>query len=73
MCRIQALKDFSNVKVGDIGGYVESEDNLSHEGDCWIYDNARISSRARVSGNARAYGNSQVYGKILGIWRLSGI
>ena len=27
--RIQALEDFSNVKKGDFGGYVESERNLS--------------------------------------------
>ena len=25
--RIRALKDFGNVKKGDIGGYVESEEN----------------------------------------------
>lgn len=29
MYRIRALKDFSDVKKGDLGGYVESEDNLS--------------------------------------------
>jgi hypothetical protein len=34
--RIKAVRDFSDVKKGDIGGYVESEDNLSHEGDCWV-------------------------------------
>ena len=32
--RIEALKDFANVKKGDKGGYVEKEDNLSQEGDC---------------------------------------
>lgn len=25
-----------NVKAGDLGGYIEKEDNLSHEGNCWI-------------------------------------
>ena len=35
--RIRALKDFADVKAGDLGGYVESEDNLSHEGNCWVY------------------------------------
>ena len=38
--RIKAVKDFSNVKKGDIGGYIEGEKNLSHDGNCWIYDNA---------------------------------
>ena len=41
--RIQALKDFSNVKKGSLGGFVESERNLSQEGDCWIYGDAIIS------------------------------
>ena len=36
--RIRALRDFFVIKAGDLGGYVESEDNLSHEGYAWIYD-----------------------------------
>ena len=40
--RIRALKDFGDVKAGDLGGYVNSEENLSHEGNCWIYDDAKI-------------------------------
>jgi conserved hypothetical protein len=32
--RVQALKDFGDVKAGDKGGWVESEENLSHHGDC---------------------------------------
>ena len=31
--RIEALKDFGDVKEGDKGGYVESEDNLSQNGN----------------------------------------
>ena len=37
--RIEALKDFGNVNKGDKGGYVQSDENLSQEGDCWISDN----------------------------------
>ena len=40
--RIQALKDFKSVKAGDLGGYIEKESNLSHEGNCWAYDNAKV-------------------------------
>ena len=72
--RIVALKDFADVKAGDKGGYVESEDNLSHEGDAWvyddakvfgkafIYDNAKASDNAQVSGNSHIFGNSKVFG-----------
>ena len=43
--RVVALIDFGNVKTGDVGGFVESENNLSHDGLCW------------VSGDARVYGD----------------
>ena len=60
--RIESLKDFSNVKKGDKGGYVQSEENLSQEGNCWIYDNAKIFDSAVVYGNAKVFGNAQVFG-----------
>ena len=69
--RIRALKDFSDVKKGDLGGWVESEINLSQKGDCWIYDNAtvfknaQISNNVRISGNAKVFGNAQVYGNTI--------
>lgn len=50
--RIQALRDFSDVKKGDLGGFVESEDNLSQDGNCWIYDNAQAVEKSMVVGDA---------------------
>ena len=50
--RIEALKDFSNVKKGDKGGFVENERNLSQENNCWIYDDAKVFDNASVFGNA---------------------
>ena len=60
--RIEALKDFDIVKKGDKGGYVESEENLSQEEDCWISDNAKVFDSAVVSGNAKVSGNVIVCG-----------
>ena len=60
--RIEALKDFNDVKKGDKGGFIENEKNLSQRGDCWIYDNAKVSDNAMVCGNAKVYGNARVYG-----------
>lgn len=37
--RIKALRDFGLIKKGEIGGYVQSEKNLSHEGNCWFFVN----------------------------------
>ena len=47
--RVKALKDFTNVKKGDLGGYIENYNNLPQEGNCWIYDNAKV------------FGNSKIY------------
>ena len=58
--RIEALKDFSWVKKGDKGGFVEHEGNLSHEGDCWIYGNAMVYDNAKVSESAIVYENAIV-------------
>lgn len=60
--RIEALRDFADVEKGDKGGYVESEDNLSHVGNCWVYDNAWVYDNTRVLGNARVLGNICVLG-----------
>ena len=60
--RIKALKDFSNVQEGETGGYIESEQNLSQEGDAWVSGNARVYGNAWVYGNARISGDTWVYG-----------
>ena len=59
--RIQALKNFGDVKTGDLGGYVESEKNLSQENNCWVFGNARVYDNARVFGNALVFGNARVF------------
>jgi len=60
--RIKALKNFGNVKAGDIGGYVQSLDNLSQDGNCWIYDDARVFDNVKISDNAIIYGDARVFG-----------
>ena len=46
--RIKALKDFHNVKEGEFGGYIESERNLSHEGNAWVSGDAQVLNRHSV-------------------------
>ena len=48
--RIRALKSFGDVKEGDLGGYVEKEENLSQNGDCWIYEKANVLKKAIIWG-----------------------
>ena len=56
--RIKALRDFTNdatgveIKAGQLGGYVQSENNLSHSGTCWVDDNARVFNNAKVTDDA---------------------
>ena len=58
--RIRALIDFYNVKAGEVGGYIENEENLSQYGDAWVDCDARVCGAARVSGNARVCGYAMV-------------
>ena len=72
--RIKAIRDFGLIKKGDNGGFIETESNLSHDGDAWISgdakvfgnaevsDNARVTSNVEVSDNAKVSGNAVVYG-----------
>ena len=60
--RIRAIKDFDDVKSGDYGGYIESEDNLNQYDTSWLYSDAvRISKNTRAWGNARVYSNGKLY------------
>ena len=60
--RIEALRDFGDVKKGDKGGFIEKEENLSQSDDCWVYDDAKVYDNARVYGNARVCENAVVCG-----------
>ena len=46
--QIKCTKSIKYANEGDLGGYVEKEDNLSQSGD------------ARVSGDAMVYGDAKV-------------
>ena len=61
--RIMACKNFGYVKKGDFGGLIESEKNLSHKSDCWVYDNAKVYDNACVFDDACIYGTAKVYDK----------
>ena len=60
--RIKAIRNFDSVKVGELGGFIEKESNLSHNGKCWVSGDAQVSGYAEVSGNAQVFGNARVSG-----------
>lgn len=49
--QIKCTKSFKYANEGDLGGYVEKEDNLSQYGDAWVSGDARVSGNARVENN----------------------
>ena len=55
--RIKALVTFGCVKKGELGGFVEKEENLDHTGSAWIFGNAWVYGNEEVSGNAEVSGN----------------
>ena len=56
--RLKAIKNFGDVRRGNIGGYVKSYHSLSQKGKCWIYNEARVRDRALVIDNARVFNQS---------------
>lgn len=60
--RIYRLSD------GHLGGWIEKESNLSHDGECFVhheamvFDNARVTANAMILDDAKIYGNARIYG-----------
>ena len=66
LLQIKCTRKIKHADVGDLGGYIEKEDNLS--GDAWVSGNAQVSGNAKVyddawvCGDAKVSGNAQVSG-----------
>lgn len=63
--RIKALKNFfttsgDHVKIGQYGGYIASENNLSQNGSCWVFGDAIVKDNARVQDKACIYDNALI-------------
>ena len=63
--RIRALRDFGPVKAGDLGGYIESKNNLHHDDTAWVHDNAKVFGDALVIDQAQIHGNAIIKDKTL--------
>ena len=59
--RIQALRTFGDIKKGELGGYVQKEENLSHDKNSWISEDAKAFGNSRIFENAWIYGTSQAF------------
>ena len=67
--RIECVEAFADVKIGDKGGWIEKESNLSQADDAWVYEDAKVHGNARVFDKAEVWGyaevcdNAKVFGK----------
>lgn len=65
--RIKALRDFDGgfikVKAGELGGWVQCEENLSHEGTAWVYDDACVMDSGKIVNSAKVYDTATVQDK----------
>lgn len=59
--RIKAVKNFGSVKAGELGGWIESEENLSQADNAWVYNNAKVFDNSRVYGDAAVSDDARVY------------
>ncbi len=67
--RVRALRDITALENGqpvlvaqrgDLGGWVEGEENLSVEGSAWVAGDAKVFGGARVEGDALVTGLAEV-------------
>lgn len=58
--RIKATKSFGSITTRTLGGWIESEKNLSHDGDCWVGEEAIVCDDASVRTDAFVYGEAIV-------------
>lgn len=63
--RIKAVRSFGIVTAGELGGFVESNRNLDHDGDCWIFDNAIVCDYAHVIDNAKVKNKARIKGRAI--------
>lgn len=59
--RIRLLRDILSADAGDLGGWIETENNLSHAGDCWVKGEAKVFDTAMVSDDAVVAGEAHVF------------
>ena len=58
----EEMSNRPKIKAGTVGGWIEREGNLSHEGRCFVADDACVYGHAFVKDDALVAGDAQVYG-----------
>lgn len=59
--RIEAIRDFDGVSAGDRGGFIQKDANLSHQGNCWVHNDAKVFDDASVGQDANVFGYARIF------------
>lgn len=59
--RIVAIRSFGYISKGRKGGWIEKEENLSHEGNCWVNEDACVYDDAKIRNNAKILDKAQIF------------
>ena len=54
------MYDIPPVKKGELGGWIEKEENLSHRGFCWVGGEAKVWGNVQIHDNAQVRGHAEV-------------
>lgn len=63
-CRDIIVNDDIIIKSGELGGWLEKEDNLSQTGNAWVAGDAIVYDNAFVHDEAEVYGKAWVGGQV---------
>jgi len=63
--QIRAVRDFGDVRKGQLGGYVSGEHNLCPNGNCWIDETSYVLENARITEEAQVRAHSVVSGNAI--------
>lgn len=63
--RIYALRSFNDVVEGEAGGLISEEINLSHYGNCWVYQGSKVTGHSCISHNAEIRGESYIENSVI--------
>lgn len=57
------IPGFGHINKHEIGGYIENESNLSHDGNCWVTHSAKVFDKASVNENSLIKDDAAAYGE----------
>ena len=58
-----ALRDFGDVKANDTGGIISKNVVLSHDGNCWVYNDAVVDGDVVILGDTTIKGDTFIKSK----------